>query len=131
MPSVTCPHCLEFVPVDGTFADCPLCGLSIADATSGRGAAMAGRSARVRPHRGAAVLALGIVGLFVPLVCFVAWQMGRADLRAMAAGEIDDRDGGLTWVGWLLGLVPSILCLAALAVLATAFAVGLVGLILG
>ncbi len=42
-------------------------------------------NAMMKPHRGAAVLALGIIGI---VLCFItgiiAWVMGSGDLREMA-----------------------------------------------
>lgn len=47
----------------------------------------AGQPFTMRPHRGAVILVLGILGLVVCLICgIVAWVMGNGDLRAMQAG---------------------------------------------
>ena len=42
------------------------------------------------PHRGGAVLALGILGLVVCFICgIIAWVMGKNDLREIDAGRMD------------------------------------------
>ena len=44
----------------------------------------------LKPHRGAVVLVLGILGLAVCLICgIIAWVMGNNDLREMDAGIMD------------------------------------------
>ncbi len=73
--------------------------------------------AGLRPHRGGAVLALGILGL---LVCFVlgiiAWVMGKSDLREMDAGRMDPSGRGTTQAGKIMGMIATLLPLAILAV---------------
>jgi hypothetical protein len=63
----------------------------------------------VRPHRGTLILVLGILGI-VP--CFVlgivAWVMANADLKAMAAGEMDRAGEGMTKAGKICGIVGCI-----------------------
>lgn len=65
------------------------------------------------PHRGAAVLTLGIVGVVVCFICaIIAWVMGQADLKAMRAGSMDASGEGITRAGWVLGIIGT--CLGAL-----------------
>src|SRR5438552_1150288 len=60
----------------------------------------------VAPHRGAAVLTLGILGLCVCLVCgIIAWVMGNTDLRAMREGRMDRSGEGMTNAGRICGMV--------------------------
>jgi len=67
----------------------------------------------LRPHRGGAILALGIVGLVVCFICgIIAWVMGNADLREMAAGRMDRSGQGLTNTGRICGMVGVILACA-------------------
>lgn len=70
----------------------------------------------VKPHRGAVVLVLGILGL---LLCFilgiVAWVMGTGDLHEMAEGRMDPSGRGLTQAGKILGIIAT--CLGILGVL--------------
>jgi len=64
----------------------------------------------MRPHRGAIVLVLGILGLVVCPICgIVAWVMGNGDLRAMQAGQMDPSGMGLTKAGKICGIIAVIL----------------------
>ena len=60
----------------------------------------------MRPHRGATVLVLGILGI---VVCFIlgiiAWIMGNTDLSAMRAGTMDPSGEGLTQAGRICGII--------------------------
>jgi hypothetical protein len=65
---------------------------------------------RIAPHRGTAVLVLGILGLVVCFVCgIVAWAMGAGDLRAMRRGTMDRSGEGMTRAGFVLGIVGTFL----------------------
>lgn len=67
------------------------------------------------PHRGAAILTLGILGICVIFVCgIIAWVLGRADLKAMAEGRMDPRGEGLTRAGVICGIVGT--CLGVVAI---------------
>jgi predicted Zn finger-like uncharacterized protein len=71
------------------------------------------------PHRGGAVLTLGIVGLVltvmpaVPLaglICaIIAWVMGNTDLAEMRAGRMDREGEGQTNAGRICGIVAVVL----------------------
>jgi hypothetical protein len=63
-----------------------------------------------RPHRGGAVLALGILSIVIctPLGVF-AWVMGNSDLDAMRRGEMDREGEGLTQAGKICGIVGTVL----------------------
>jgi hypothetical protein len=61
----------------------------------------------MKPHRGVLILVLGILGL---IMCGIftgipAWIMGKKDLKAIAAGEMDPAGQGLTKVGYILGII--------------------------
>jgi hypothetical protein len=62
------------------------------------------------PHRGVAVLLLGIFGL--KLTCgilgVVAFFMGRHDLREMDAGRMDPSGRGMTLVGYVFGIISMV-----------------------
>lgn len=64
----------------------------------------------LRPHRGAMILVLGILGL---IICFIlgiiAWVMATGDLRQMDAGQMDPSGRGLTQAGKILGIVATII----------------------
>jgi hypothetical protein len=71
-----------------------------------------------KPHRGGAVLALGILGIAVFFVCgIIAWVMGNADLREMAAGTMDPKGRSITHTGMVCGIVGTIVNLVALVLI--------------
>ena len=64
----------------------------------------------MKPHRGAVILVLGIVGLVVCFPCgIVAWIMGSGDLRHMDSGQMDPSGRGFTQAGQILGIVVTVL----------------------
>jgi hypothetical protein len=78
------------------------------------------------PHRGTLILVLGICGLVVCGLCApAAWIMGSADLAKMRAGSMDPSGYGSTQAGWVLGIIGTLLILAAVAFLCVLF--GIVG----
>jgi hypothetical protein len=79
----------------------------------------------VAPHRGPLVLVMGILGFFVgcPVFSAIAWILGSRDLREMRAGRMDRSGESVTLVGMILGMVLSILWLAATFILLTIFLV--------
>jgi hypothetical protein len=82
----------------------------------------------VKPHRGAVVLTLGIVGLVFTGACgfivgIIAWVMGNADLKEMDRGTMDPTGRGLTQAGRICGIISTILGIAL-------FALGLLWLVL-
>ena len=69
----------------------------------------------MKPHRGAVILVLGIVGLVVCFPCgIVAWIMGSGDLRQMDSGQMDPSGRGLTQAGQILGIVVTVLAVLSL-----------------
>jgi mannitol-specific phosphotransferase system IIBC component len=70
----------------------------------------------MKPHRGAAVLVLGIIGILICFICaIIAWVMGASDLKEMDQGIMDPEGRGLTQAGWILGIIGC--SLAALGIL--------------
>jgi len=60
----------------------------------------------MRPHRGATVLVLGILGLVLCVICgIIAWVMGNEDIRQMEAGQMDPSGLSLTKAGKTCGIV--------------------------
>lgn len=61
----------------------------------------------MKPHRGTAVLVLGIIGLVAScVVCgIIAWVMGSGDLREMDEGRMDPSGRGMTNAGRILGMI--------------------------
>jgi hypothetical protein len=73
------------------------------------------------PHRGPALLALGIACLVLTLInlaCgplgFIAWFMAASDLKAMREGRMDPDGRGLTRAGQILGIATVVLFLLLL-----------------
>jgi hypothetical protein len=66
-----------------------------------------------RPHRGAAILTLGILSLVMMFPCaplgIFAWVMGGNDLSEMRRGQMDRSGEGLTQAGRILGIVSTVL----------------------
>jgi len=66
--------------------------------------------AGMEPHRGTVILVLGILGLLVCQVCsIIAWVLANADLKKMAAGQMDPAGHGMTHAGKICGIVGVIL----------------------
>ena len=71
----------------------------------------------LKPHRGAVILTLGIVGLVICFICgIIAWVMGREDLRQMDMGQMDPSGRGLTQAGTICGMISVILVAVMLGV---------------
>jgi hypothetical protein len=68
-----------------------------------------GPPAALKPHRGIAVLVLGICGFVVCAICgIIAWVMANNDLREMEAGTMDPSGRELTNAGRLCGMISTI-----------------------
>lgn len=64
----------------------------------------------MKPHRGAVILAFGILGLVVcQLFGIAAWVMADNDLKEMRRGYMDPSGRDLTTVGRILGMVATAL----------------------
>lgn len=65
------------------------------------------------PHRGAAVLTLGILSIAIPISAPVlgpiAWIMGYNDMKQIRAGYMDRSGEGITQAGMVIGMVMTIL----------------------
>ncbi|MHC4562216.1 MAG: GYF domain-containing protein [Planctomycetota bacterium] len=69
------------------------------------------------PHRGTAVLVLGILGVVFPctlVMGIIAWVMGSKDLPEMEAGRMDPSGRGITLAGKICGMVGVFLGIATL-----------------
>jgi hypothetical protein len=64
----------------------------------------------MKPHRATLILVFGILSLVVcaPLGIF-AWIMGNADLKEMAAGQMDPSGRETTNIGKILGIIGTVL----------------------
>ena len=71
----------------------------------------------MKPHRGALILAFGILGLAVcQLFGVAAWVMANNDLREMNRGDMDPAGRDFTTVGRILGMVSTALMVIPLLV---------------
>jgi len=63
-----------------------------------------------QPHRGGAVLTLGILRLVIcaPLG-IIAWIMGAEDLKSISAGRMDPSGQGTTQAGMICGIIGTVL----------------------
>ena len=69
----------------------------------------------LKPHRGTAVLVLGILGLVVCAICgVIAWVMGNTDLREMEMGVMDPSGMGMTTAGKICGMISSIIAVVVI-----------------
>lgn len=114
-----CPHCQRQLKVQehllGKSVRCPACksvmtSAPILETPGARGEIL------VRPHRGATVLTLGLLGLcfaFCPLAGWIlsggALEMAREDIKAMSDGKMDPSGIDLTRGGRILGHVAAII----------------------
>ena len=65
---------------------------------------------RVEAHRGQTILILGVVALaFVHLIGPFVWWMGAVDLRKMREGRMDRRGESDTRIGYILGIISTVL----------------------
>ena len=77
----------------------------------------------MRAHRGGVILALGIIGLVLCVICgIIAWVMGNNDLREMNAGRMDPSGRGLTKAGKICGMISVLLMLLWLMICLLSFA---------
>jgi len=73
--------------------------------------------ANLKPHRGTAVLVLGILGLVICFICgIIAWVMGNSDLREMEAGVMDPTGMGMTKAGKICGMISTILAMLGVGI---------------
>jgi len=71
----------------------------------------------LKPHRGVAILVLGILGIVVCFICgIIAWVMGNNDLREMAAGIMDPSGRGMTQAGKICGMIGVILAIVGMCI---------------
>jgi hypothetical protein len=64
----------------------------------------------MKPHRGAVILVLGILGFVMcPFFGLAAWIMGTNDLQEMARGRMDSTGRDLTIAGRICGMIVTAL----------------------
>lgn len=82
----------------------------------------------MKPHRGTLVLVLGILGLVIcGFLGIPAWIMGKNDLAAMDAGQMDPSGRSLTNAGRICGIIATILLALMLVVGVLFAALGILG----
>ena len=111
-----CSECGEVINAKAEI--CPKCG--VAQRTSLRSSP----DPDLEPHRGTAVLIMGVLSLFtIPFVLGpIAWMWANEDLRKMKAGSMDPEGKGSTEAGRICGMMATILSLTALALVVLYFA---------
>jgi len=71
----------------------------------------------MKPHRGGAVLVLGILGLVVCFICgIIAWVMGNTDMREMREGRMDPAGMSSTNAGRICGMISVILAIVGVGI---------------
>jgi hypothetical protein len=124
--TIPCPHCQRQLRIDEAHFSkrirCPACKKRLTATVSPSSDLRI--DVKVRPHRGATILTLGILGLvfaWCPLAGWIlsgyAMQMGSDDLKAMDAGVMDGSHREWTELGRILGHVAAILSSVAAIVL--------------
>lgn len=75
-----------------------------------------------QPHRGGAILALGIISIVVGFVCapaglvcgVIAWVMGNKDMPRIRSGRMDPSGEGITQGGRICGIIGTIISILML-----------------
>jgi hypothetical protein len=79
----------------------------------------------MKPHRGALILVLGILGIVVCTICApIAWILANADLKEMQAGTMDREGEQLTNVGRILGIVGTVFLVLGCCAILLIFVLG-------
>ena len=79
----------------------------------------------MKPHRGAIILVMGILGLVCCGVFGIfAWVMGVNDLKAMEAGTMDSGGRDLTKAGKICGMISTSLLIIGLIIVAVLHMLG-------
>ena len=73
---------------------------------------------QLQPHRGGAILALGILGLIVCFICgIIAWVMGNNDLRKMDHVIMDPIGRDMTQAGKICGMISTIIIIVGMVMM--------------
>jgi hypothetical protein len=87
------------------------------------------------PHRGTAVLVLGILSLMPICVGWIlgiiAWVMGNSDLREIDAGRMDPSGRGIVQAGKICGMISVILHIVVIGIYLCLFMLGMAGAVWG
>lgn len=71
---------------------------------------------RLEPHRGTAIIIIGLLGLFMLPFVFgpLAWMWANEDLRKMRSGRMDPEGKGNTEAGRMMGIIATIFAIVVL-----------------
>ncbi len=82
----------------------------------------------MKPHRGTLILVLGILSIVIcGFLGIPAWIMGKNDLAAMDAGQMDTAGRSLTNAGRICGMIGTILLILGVVIGVLFFALGVLG----
>jgi len=82
----------------------------------------------MKPHRGTLILVLGILSIVVcGFLGIPAWIMGKNDLAAIDAGQMDPAGRSTTNAGRICGMIGTILLILSVLVVIVVFGFGLLG----
>ena len=87
-----------------------------------------GPTSHLLPHRGGAILTLGLLSLFCNILMFpgiMAWVMGSADLKQIRAGTMNPDGRGLATAGMILGAIGTVIGICFIAFVAASIFIGL------
>ena len=119
---ISCSNCGQHLEVPSEYQDhtieCPTCKKSMVLQSSEQPATQT-------PHRGTLILVLGILSIFVSLICcftptpipvamalgIPAWIMGKNDSAKITSGQMDPLGAGTTKGGMVCGIIGTILSL--------------------
>ena len=77
---------------------------------------------QLQTSRGSTILCLGILGLFlIPILSPIAWILGSGDLKKMRNGIMDDHSADTTKIGYVFGVIGTILLLMIVIILIFGF----------
>ncbi len=119
-----CPTCGQSLRRDAV--RCPHCGVEFDEDDEAEENFPPAVRHDWEPHRGTAVLVLGILSLASIPACFLlglplgiaAWVMGQRDLHKMRTNVMDPRGLAATQAGWICGIIGTLLdCLFLLVCL--------------
>lgn len=84
------------------------------------------RSAHLEPHRGSAILTVGILSLVILGIILgpIAWVMGSGDLRKIREGRMDPEGEGMTKAGMICGIIATCLNIACCSIYGLLIAAG-------
>lgn len=120
-----CQNCGSEIGTSSNF--CPKCGLQQSIVSTANNGIIQNQE----PGRGTLILIIGILGLIlniifiVPILSVIAWIMGSKDLKKIKSGIIAVSEKSTTKIGWVLGIVGTIISLVIIAGIAIVVGINL------